>query len=224
MWAVGRQRRAGGSPMTSAEDDLSGGWNKVAAQFIARRNPSIGVSTVRGWAKSLPTGCSILDLGCGHGTPLSTALTMEGYAIYGVDASPDLVAEFRRQLPGVPVRCEPVETSTFFDRRFDAAIAIGLMFLLQAESQRQLILRISMALHESGHFLFTAPSQNVAWEDALTGRQSQSLGRDAYEATLRDAGFDLVDEFSDEGENHYYSAKKTLNAAAQQSHAAPQQP
>ena len=193
-------------------DDASGGWNAVAAEFIASRNPSIGVATVRLWAAALPVGASILDLGCGHGTPISAALVENGFDVYGVDASPDLVAEFRRRLPGTAVRCEAVETSKFFERRFDAAIAIGLMFLLRDDAQGQLIRRVAAALAPGGRFLFTAPTQDVSWTDVLTGRQSRSLGMDAYTAMLHEADLELVDEFTDEGENHYYSTRRVVQA------------
>ena len=190
-------------------EDASGGWNAVARQFIARRSPVVGVSVVRNWAAAIPRGGSILDLGCGHGVPVSSALAEGGLRVYGVDASQDLVQEFRRRLPGSEARCESVEESTFFDRRFDAAISIGLMFLLPEQSQRQLIGRVSAAIRPGGAFLFSAPTQAVSWTDVMTGRQSRSLGKEAYEALLKGAGFDLAEEFFDEGENHYYSARKS---------------
>lgn len=189
-------------------NDPSGGWNAVAQEFIARRSPVVGVAAVRKWAAGLPSAGSILDLGCGHGFPISALLVEGGFSVHGVDASPDLVREFGRRLPMAEVRCEAVEASRFFDRRFDAAISIGLMFLLDEQVQRQLIRRVAAAVHPGGSFLFTAPTQSVSWADVLTGRTSWSLGREAYEAELKSAGFDLVDEFTDEGENHYYSARK----------------
>lgn len=191
--------------MDPGVEDASGGWNAVATEFIARRNPRIGVATVRDWTASLPTGAPILDLGCGHGTPISAALVEKGFEVYGIDASPTLVAEFQRRLPGTAVRCEAVETSAFFDRRFDAVISVGLMFLLREDDQRQLIRRVSRALNPGGRFLFSAPVQDTAWTDSMTGRQSRSLGMDQYTAILRAAGLELLGEYTDEGENHYYS-------------------
>jgi cyclopropane fatty-acyl-phospholipid synthase-like methyltransferase len=194
-------------------DDVSGSWNAVAADYISRRSSRIGVATVRKWAADLPPGGSVLDLGCGHGVPISAALMEDGFKVYGIDASPILVEEFRQKCPDALVRCEPVETSDFFDRKFDAVIAIGLMFLLSEDTQRQFIHRVSGVLNPGGRFLFTAPTQKVAWADNLTGRQSRSLGREEYEAALRKAGFELLAGYTDEGENHYYSAKRSTAPA-----------
>jgi 2-polyprenyl-3-methyl-5-hydroxy-6-metoxy-1,4-benzoquinol methylase len=195
-------------------DDASGSWNAVARDFIRHRSPVIGVSAVRNWAATIPSGGAVLDLGCGHGFPISSTLVESGFSVYGVDASPDLVLEFRRRLPESQVRCEAVETSSFFDRTFDAAMAIGLMFLLNEQSQRLLIARVSAAVRPGGAFLFTAPTQAVSWTDVLTGQQSRSLGIEVYESLLKNDGFDLLDRFTDEGDNHYYSAKKLVQPAA----------
>ena len=84
----------------TTEDDRSNSYEAVASEFAERREQSsIGVATVRAWARSLPSGASILDLGCGHGVPISMALMNDGFVIYGVDASPSLTAAFRRQFP-----------------------------------------------------------------------------------------------------------------------------
>jgi hypothetical protein len=60
--------------------------------------------------------------------------------------------------------------------------------------------------------LFNAPWQVAEWNDNLTGRQSRSLGRAAYHAALADAGMELLQEFTDEGQSHYYSARKAAPA------------
>lgn len=54
----------------------------------------------------------------------------------------------------------------------------------------------------------TAPWQTAEWTDALTGRTSVSLGRERYTALLADAGLVLTGEEDDEGENHYWLARK----------------
>ncbi|MCW5969117.1 MAG: class I SAM-dependent methyltransferase [Blastocatellales bacterium] len=147
----------------------------------------------------------MLDLGCGHGVPISAALIKDGYIVYGVDASPSLTAEFRRRFPLAQVACEAAEDSSFFRRTFDGIVAIGLMFLLAAETQAKLIRRVALGLNEGGRFLFTAPTQCATWRDILTGRDSVSLGAQEYERLLSESGLLLEHEYVDEGENHYYA-------------------
>ena len=188
--------------------DRSNGYEGIAEAFMRARTPSIGPTVVRRWARSLPAGASVLDIGCGSGIPISEALLEEGFAVYGVDASETLIAKFRERFPGVPVECSPVEDSLFFSRRFDAAVAWGLMFLLSADAQRGLIGKVARALNRDGRLLFTAPRQAGTWTDAMTSCPSCSLGYEAYERELAANDLRLVGSDPDEGDNHYYFALK----------------
>lgn len=190
-------------------DDASNGWDAVAEELIAYRS-NIGRTVVRTWAASLPSGGSVLDIGAGSGVPHAADLIEDGFNVAAIDASPKLVAAFRERFPMADVACEPAERSQFFNRQFDGAMAIGLMFLLPSDSQRELIQRVARALKPQGRFLFTAPWQVHAWNDNWTGRRSISLGRENYQRHLADAGFRLIGEHVDEGENHYYEALRTV--------------
>lgn len=191
-------------------DDPSNGYEAVAAEFIRRREDSeIGIATIREWSRSLPTGCTILDLGCGAGVPVTKALIQDGFEVVGVDASSNMIAAFRRRFPDTEVVCEPVEDSRFFDRTFDGVVAIGLMFLLPPDVQRDLIRRVAGALNPGGRFLFMAPVQQGAWTDVLTGQESFSLGAEAYEDAISESGLTLVGAYEDEGENHYYDTRSS---------------
>lgn len=187
--------------------DPSRGWNAIAPDFMAARR-DVGVELVRDWAGRVPAGGAMLDLGCGSGWPVSTTLIETGLQVWGIDASPVLVEAFRRRLPGVPVACEPVETSPLFDRTFDGAVAIGLIFLLPEPDQRALITRVARVLNPGGHFLFTAPAEACAWTDSLTGQPSRSLGEDEYRRLLEAAGLTLTATEQDAGGNHYFEAVK----------------
>jgi 2-polyprenyl-3-methyl-5-hydroxy-6-metoxy-1,4-benzoquinol methylase len=173
-----------------------------------RTGSSVGVATVREWAKPLPPGTAVLDLGCGHGLPISQALVDEGFTVYGVDASPSMIAAFRARFPHARAECSAVEDSQFFGRTFDGVVAWGLIFLLAADAQAKLIHKVSTALKPGGRFLFTSPHQVCQWPDNLTRQNSVSLGSDAYRQTLEAAGLILVYEAEDEGQNHYYFVRK----------------
>ena len=196
--------------------DRSNGYERVAAEFLAgrgsarTRSKGIGVKAVREWARTLPRGADVIDLGCGPGFPITEVLFTEGLNVYAVDASPSFVEAFRRNLPGIPVACEAVEDSTFFHRTFDAVIAWGLMFLLTAEAQRRLIRRVTEILVPGGRLLFTACAEPLIWDDAMTGLESRSLGAVEYRSELTAAGLSAIREYDDEGgENHYFDALKS---------------
>jgi SAM-dependent methyltransferase len=195
-----------------ANPDKSNGYEEAASVFIAGRgrdSSETGAADVADWSQMLPGGATVLDLGCGTGVPISLALLERGFNVYGVDASPTMVAAFRARFPTVPVECAAVEESDFFGRAFDGVVAWGLFFLLDVEVQRRLIAKVAAVLPSGGRFLFTAPSQRCSWRDILTGRTSISLGHDAYREALEAEGMSLVGAHRDNADNHYYFAQKT---------------
>jgi 2-polyprenyl-3-methyl-5-hydroxy-6-metoxy-1,4-benzoquinol methylase len=200
------RRRSKGVPGA----DASNGYEAVAATFAdARASSRIGADAIRAWAATLPRGASVLDLGCGTGDPVAVVLREAGLVVSGIDASPRMVAGFRRRLPEAPAACEAVEDSDFFGRRFDAVVAIGLVFLLPEPAQLALLRRVAQAIEPGGELLFTAPGAPCAWDDVLTGRRCRSLGIDAYLGALADAGFAHVRSFSDEGGNAHHVARRS---------------
>lgn len=191
--------------------DNSNGYEQVAQRYIEGRGTDpaeTGAAEVAEWGRTLAAGATVLDLGCGTGVPISVALMNCGLNVYGVDASPSMVKAFRERFPGVPVQCAAVEDSDFFGSTFDGAVAWGLMFLLDADTQRRVIAKVGAALVSGGQFVFTAPWQIARWNDLMTKRQSVSLGRDAYAEALTAAGLTLTGSRTDEGENYYYFTEK----------------
>jgi SAM-dependent methyltransferase len=194
--------------------DRSNGYEAVSEEFLARRGNSktrsaaIGVKEVRKWAKTLPRGSSVIDLGCGPGFPITVILVEEGLQVFGVDAAPSFVAAFQRNLPGIPIVCESVLASKMFGRTFDAVLSIGLMFLLKAEEQHRLIQRFAEILVPGGHLLFTSTAKPAVWNDAMTGLESISLGAEEYRKLLGAAGISVAQEYEDVGDSHYFDGFK----------------
>jgi len=186
--------------------DESSGYEAIASEFLRHRSSGIGVQEVWNWARTLPHGSNVLDLGCGSGFPITSVLVEADLDVFAVDSSPSLVHAFRQNLPGTPILCEAVQTSSLYDRSFDAVLAWGLMFLLETEDQYRLIQRIAQILVPNGRLLFTAPADAVVWRDAMTGMQSVSLGAEKYRALLGAAGISVKREYQDEGQNYYFDA------------------
>jgi cyclopropane fatty-acyl-phospholipid synthase-like methyltransferase len=189
--------------------DESNGYEGIADRYIKGRGQAvngIGSSTVRAWAQTLNGGSVVLDIGCGTGIPVTKILLEEGLAAYALDASPTMTEAFRQNFPNVPVACESVEKSTFFNRSFDGIIAVGLIFLLSEETQRALIPKMAAALNPGGRLLFTAPVDKVEWMDVMTEQLSISLGAEQYRALMSSSGLSIVEELADEGGNHYFNA------------------
>jgi SAM-dependent methyltransferase len=188
--------------------DKSHGYDARAEEFAGRRHSAIGVREVETWARRLPSNAAVLDLGCGVGEPIGVTLQRAGCDLYGIDASPKMIAAFTRRLPDAHAACEAAEDSTFFNRTFDGVVAWGLLFLLPVETQALVIGRAARALKPQGSLIFTAPAHRCEWNDNLTGLRSVSLGAEEYRRLLEESGLTMSEELEDDGDNHYYIAVK----------------
>jgi len=105
--------------MTPKEfSDGSNGYESVAGRFMSHRSQSrVGVDTVREWAKCLPRGAVILDLGCGNGRPVSQVFFDEGFTVYGLDASASMIAAFQAQFPVLKPNAAELKSPTSLTAR-----------------------------------------------------------------------------------------------------------
>jgi cyclopropane fatty-acyl-phospholipid synthase-like methyltransferase len=189
--------------------DSAKAYETHAQEFLRGRDRSpIGTNVVEQWARTLRKGACVIELACGGGYPITQVLHVAGLNLWAIDSSPTLVAEFQSRFPTIPIHCEKVQESEFFGRKFDGAIAIGLIFLLSEQEQANLIHRVSEILEPEGRFLFTAPIQAGTWNDLNTGLKCISLGQEHYVELLNNAGLRVVANYKDVGENDYYNAEK----------------
>jgi SAM-dependent methyltransferase len=206
------------SDMTDMTDP-SNGYERIADLFINSRGLAvngIGASTARAWAKTFPKNATVLDIACGTGIPVTKILLEAGLNVFAIDASPKMIAAFRRNFPTTPVACEAVQQSAFFHRTFDGIISVGLMFLLPEEAQKTLICKMAAALNPGGRLLFTSTQKRQEWNDAMTELPSISLGTDRYRELILASGLSLGEELHDEGDNHYFSGVRPADAIAPQ--------
>ena len=189
--------------------DSANAYEAHAHEFLRGRDKSpIGTLVVDQWSRTLRRGATVIELACGGGYPITRVLNAAGLQLWAVDRSPTLVTEFQARFPNIPVQCAKVQESDFFDRTFEGAIAIGLIFLLSESDQSTLISSVAKILVLGGRFLFTAPIERGDWIDMNTGLECRSLGQTIYEEHLREAGFRVVATFTDNGANNYYDVER----------------
>jgi SAM-dependent methyltransferase len=189
--------------------DAASFYEAQALKYLDDRDRSgIGVEIVQSWARSLPSGSTVVDIACGGGYPITRALVDSGLVVWVIDTSPTLLKQFRLRFSRIPTQCASALGSDYFGRTFDAVISIGLVFLLHEDEQLAFLHRVSEVLVPRGRFLFTAPVEIGSWQDVTTGLEFRSLGRIAYTRALERVGFRLIRTHIDEDENNYYEAEK----------------
>lgn len=187
-------------------------YEKHALGFLQVRDNSLsGAKVVSEWASNLTKGAEVIEIACGGGYPITLVMKKSGLQLWAVESSPTLVNEFQSRFPNIPIECTPVQVTNFFNRHFDGTVAIGLLFLLPKNEQAVIINRIAKILKPGGRFLFTAPLEVGNWNDRITGLKCYSFEQVIYEKVLREAGFQLLTTYQDEGANNYYDAEKIIS-------------
>jgi SAM-dependent methyltransferase len=185
-------------------------YDQIADWYVDSRSPEVGVPDLVAFAKLFPHPAKVLDVGCGHGVPVSQFLLQRGFHLYGLDSSAEMIARYRINFPRVPTRCEPVQDAHFDEASFDAVVAWGVLFHLGESDQETVIRRVSAWLEPGGWFLFTsgpAAGERVGEMGGIEFRY-RSLGVDRHREVLEEAGMRLHDHHSDEWDNHVYLARK----------------
>lgn len=191
--------------------DSIGVYEKYARKFLQCRDKStVGIEVANQWARSLVPKSDVIEIACGGGIPVTQTLINAKLKLWVIDSSPTLLTVFKDRFPNVPVQCATVLESDFFQREYDAAISVGLIFLLRERDQIKMIDRVSEILRPGASFLFTAPIEKGTWIDVNTDHACISLGREIYEKALERSGFQVVGCYEDIGKNNYYEAEKVI--------------
>lgn len=189
-------------------------YDKLAEWYANNRNPEIGIQDVSRFVADLPPGATILDLGCGHGIPISQFLLMAGFALYGIDSSARMIEKFRRRFPDVRVECANLLESDFFRMAFDAIVAYGVMFHFPQDDQRMVMSRVSDHLNDGGMFLFNSGAEEG---DSISVMDSVevphwSMSSVQYAEALGNNGLIMSSDYKDEESGtHIYIARKGTN-------------
>lgn len=163
----------------------------------------------RRWiAKSLGTGDSFLDIGCGGGKTAAAIAQAGATDVWGLDPSPYLLKHAAADHPGVRFIQGVVEDLPFCDQRFDGVAACFLFHEVPPRYIQQALQEIARVLKPGGRLVIMEPSveQYYAgwWQMArrywLSGIYFKWLAGFVYEPFIRSwHQFDLKQGLSQVG-------------------------
>lgn len=191
-------------------------YDEIAGWYAEARDPAVGVPDLEAFARTLPPGARVLDLGCGTGVPVSRLLLRAGADLTALDSSAAMIERYRANVPGVPAHCVRAQDAAFAPESFDAVVAWGVLFHAAETDQRAILARVAAWLAPGGRFLFTSGDVAGVAESRMGGVPFRyvSLGADAYRRLLEEDGLRLERHHTDAWENHVYVAVKPLDLGA----------
>lgn len=144
------------------------------------------------FSAEIPSGGTVLDLGCGTGEPIARYLIGQGYKVVGLDLSASMLAFCRSRFPEAEwMQADMRELS--LGRSFDGIVAWDSFFHLEADDQRMMFARFASHCLPGAPLLFTSgpeAGESIGqWFDEPL--YHASLDEAEYQSLLEANGFEV---------------------------------
>lgn len=142
---------------------------------------------------ALPPGATVLDIGCGAGSPVAQHMVERGLRVTGIDASPTLVSLCRERLSDQEWIVADMRALRL-GRRFAGVLAWDSFFHLAPDDQRGMFEVFAAHAAPSAVLMFNGGSAHQEVIGAYRGDPlyHASLSGDEYQALLDTIGFDVI--------------------------------
>jgi SAM-dependent methyltransferase len=187
--------------MPSAAGDIIGLYERHAEAWDRARGADLileGEWMAR-FVALLPSGGSVLDMGCGSGQPIARHLLENGFAVVGVDSSPTFIGKCRSRFPQAEwIVADMRELSV--NRKFDGLIAWDSFFHLSHEDQRGMFAVFREHASSGAPLLFTSGPEHGEAIGSFQGESlyHASLSSGEYRSLLESHGFRVLDHVIDD--------------------------
>jgi SAM-dependent methyltransferase len=142
----------------------------------------------------LPERATILDLGCGGGSPVALHMVAKGFRVTGVDSSPTLISLCRTRMPDQEWIVGDMRTLAL-DRQFNGILAWDSFFHLRPKDQESMFRIFAAHAAPTAVLMFNAGFGHGEAIGSYRGDPLYHASLDAseYEALLADFRFELIE-------------------------------
>jgi 2-polyprenyl-3-methyl-5-hydroxy-6-metoxy-1,4-benzoquinol methylase len=172
-------------------------YDKIAEEFARLRTTLFPLEKqyLELLLKSVPAGGSILDLGCGTGTPIATHLNSLGYKITGVDASARMLDLAKKSMPNQKWIHSTIEEVDLHEK-FAAVICWDSIFHLPREMHSTIFQKINQNLLVGGRLMVSSGGDvgKEGFTDKMFGEEFyyDSLPQTELFEVLNGLGFKII--------------------------------
>jgi SAM-dependent methyltransferase len=142
----------------------------------------------------VPRGATVLDLGCGGGSPVALHMVAQGFRVTGVDSSPTLISLCRTRMPDQEWIASDMR-SLALGRRFDGILAWDSFFHLRPKDQETMFRVFAAHAAPAAILMFNAGFGHGEAVGTYRGDPLYHASLDAseYSALLAESGFELIE-------------------------------
>lgn len=183
--------------MGSDAERIIGLYQRHAEAWDSDRNRTAGKLMEKSWldafAGLLPEGGSVLDIGCGSGSPMAAWFIAQGFAVTGVDSAPGMIALCCSRFPAQRWHVADMRMLALSET-FDGLVAWDSFFHLSPEDQRAMFPIFRAHAAPRAPLLFTSGPRHGEAIGSFRGEPlyHASLDPTEYRALLDANGFSVV--------------------------------
>jgi SAM-dependent methyltransferase len=182
--------------MDDAASKIVAHYERHAASWDADRSaaPWVDKPCIERFLSLLPAGATVLDLGCGGGSPVALHMVSQGLHVTGVDSSPTLLALCRARMPEQEWIAADMR-NVALGRRFAGVLAWDSFFHLNHDDQRRMFPIFAAHAAPASILMFNAGFSHGEAIGSYRGDPlyHASLDPSEYEALLASVGFELTE-------------------------------
>ncbi|NVO26733.1 class I SAM-dependent methyltransferase [Donghicola sp. C2-DW-16] len=181
--------------MSREADEITGLYRRHAQAWARLRGSEPQEEVwLEKFVQLLPASGSVLDIGSGSGKPIGQYLFDKGFAVTGIDASPELIEISRRNLPECDWLISDMRDLQL-DKKFNGIVAWNSSFHLTPNGQRQMFPVFERHAAPAATLMFTS---GPCHGDAIGEFEGEplyhsSLDSEEYRTLLDRHGFGIID-------------------------------
>jgi trans-aconitate methyltransferase len=149
---------------------------------------------VERFLRLLPRHATVLDLGCGGGSPVALHVVAQGFRVTGIDSSPTLISLCRTRMPDQEWIVADMR-SLALGRQFGGILAWDSFFHLRPKDQETMFRIFAAHAAPTAILMFNAGFGRAEAIGSYRGDPlyHASLDSHEYESLLADFGFELIE-------------------------------
>lgn len=182
------------------------GYNIVASAYLEGRKIFNNLPYLEKLTALLPKDSTILDSGCGAGTPIDDYLIDQGYKIKGFDISEKQIELAKKYVPQGEYEVKDMADLREGEYSVDAIVCLYALIHVKREKHLEVLKKFKSFLKENGLLLITMGSSDWEGTEEFFGAPMQWSHYDAKRnlELVKEAGLEIVFSEVDKtaGENH----------------------
>ncbi|MDQ5951214.1 MAG: hypothetical protein QG639_491 [Patescibacteria group bacterium] len=173
---------------------VKNGYNQIAETYLENRDSFKSLPFIDKLLEQLPSGSTILDLGCGAGKPVDTYIISKGYRVIGLDISEKQISLAQKLVPEGEYQVQDLSTLQPKQFSVDAIVSFYAIFHTSRETHAELFKMLKTYLPKKGLLLVTMGASDWEGTEDFHGVDMSWSHYDAETnaSIIEDAGFNII--------------------------------